>query len=71
MAQRQYSSIRNDYEITFDANSQIEEAQDEGKIQVAVYNFKKVRPRTRPMPRRVLLLYVCMKLVRPAPPLLY
>ena len=47
MAQRQYSSIRNDYEITFDVNSQIEPAQDEGNIQVAVYNFKKVRPSAR------------------------
>ncbi len=47
MAQRQFSSIRNDYEITFDANSAIQEAQDEGNIQVAVYNFKKVRPSAR------------------------
>jgi hypothetical protein len=43
VAQRQFSSIRNEYEVTFDANSHIEEAQDEGNIQVAVYNFKKVR----------------------------
>ena len=43
VAQRQFSSIRNEYEITFDANSEIMHCQDDAKIQTAVYNFKKVK----------------------------
>lgn len=41
-AQRQYSSIRNNYETTFDTNSEIMEVMDDHKIQSAVYSFKKI-----------------------------
>jgi len=42
VAQRQFSSIRNDYEATFDSNSEILEVADDAKIQTAVYSFKKI-----------------------------
>jgi replication factor A1 len=43
VAQKQYSSIRNDYEITFDTQSDIRPVEDDHKIQIAQYNFRKVR----------------------------
>jgi hypothetical protein len=43
VAQKQYTSLKNDYEITFDNTTTITQVEDEGKIQVAHYNFKQVR----------------------------
>ena len=42
VAQRQYSSIRNTYEATFDSNSEILEVPDDKNILTAVYSFKKI-----------------------------
>ncbi len=42
VAQKQFSSIRNEYEITFGADAEINEASDDGGIQKAVYSFKKI-----------------------------
>ena len=42
VAQRQFSSIRNEYEITFDANSEIVPVEDDHSIQSAVYAFRKI-----------------------------
>jgi replication factor A1 len=43
VAQKQFSSIKNDYEITFDTNSEIRPVDDDNSIQTVNFNFKKVR----------------------------
>jgi replication factor A1 len=42
MANRKFSSVNNDYEITFDQHSEITPAQDDTQIQQMNYNFKKI-----------------------------
>lgn len=62
VAQKQYTSLKNDYEITFDNTTTITQVEDEGKIQVAHYNFKQVR--TLPLPHAPSHLPI----PRPSPP---
>lgn len=42
MANRKYSSINNDYEITFDQHSEINMAPEDTNIKTVNYNFKKI-----------------------------
>ena len=42
IANRQYTSIKNNYEITFDRSTEIHPCEDETSIKNASYNFVKV-----------------------------
>lgn len=42
MANRKFSSVNNDYEVTFDHNTTIRPAPEDPEIQQTVYNFKKI-----------------------------
>jgi len=42
VANKQYSSLKSQYEITFDQTSEIRPVQDDATIQRVTFNFKKV-----------------------------